>query len=71
MLFVIRGDIKVPYSTSSVTSSTWMMMMSVIVMMMMSIIVMVMGKKFYISCVNSIYIVQTFGSNRSLRVIDI
>ena len=29
------------------------------------------GKKFYISRVNSMYQVQTFGSNRSLRVIDV
>ena len=56
-------------------------------MMMMSVIVMMgddndnddddeyssddVGKKFYISRVNRIYQVQTFGSNRSLRVIDV
>ena len=56
-------------------------------MMMMSIIVLMgddndndgddeyssddVGKKFYISRVNRIYQVQTFGSNRSLRVIDV
>jgi uncharacterized protein (DUF983 family) len=54
------------------SSSTWMMMMMMMMMMtMMSIVVMMMGMKFYIRCVNSIYQVQTFGSNRSLRVIDV